>query len=76
MAPLLLTFCRLSFFFFFFFLLGQLNTTIGAQREADQTERIIQMQKDEIRRLRESVRNMETSPRPPSGGRLPPVTAQ
>lgn len=51
--------------------------TVGAQRELDQTERIIEMQKEEIRRLRDSMRQLEGLPRPPSGGRLPPVmTAQ
>ncbi len=49
--------------------------TVGATKDADQADRIIDMQKEEIRRLRMTVREMERShpSRPPSSGRLPPV---
>jgi chromosome segregation ATPase len=54
---------------------GVLGQTARETHELNQTERIIDMQKQEIRRLRESMRTLEltASSRPPSTGRLPPM---
>eukprot|EP00051_Salpingoeca_urceolata_P005695 m.76025 g.76025 ORF g.76025 m.76025 type:complete len:1203 (+) comp14501_c0_seq2:245-3853(+) len=47
--------------------------TLGASQELSQSDRIIEMQKDEIRRLRQTLEQQqrEQSSRPPSSGRLP-----
>ena len=52
-------------------------TRKNASREStsDDLEKIISIQKNEIRKLREQIHDLETQTinRPPSGGRLPPV---
>lgn len=52
-------------------------TRKNASREStsDDLEKIISIQKNEIRKLREQIHELEnqTINRPPSGGRLPPV---
>lgn len=50
------------------------NTT-SRESTADDLEKIISIQKNEIRKLREQIHDLEnlTINRPPSGGRLPPV---
>ena len=44
-------------------------------QENEQMDKIIEMQKGEIRKLRGQIKDIETlaASRPPSGGRLPPV---
>ena len=48
---------------------------ISRESAADDLEKIISIQKSEIRKLREQIHDLEhqTINRPPSGGRLPPV---
>lgn len=52
---------------------GAANRTLSATQQADQLERIITMQKQEIRRLRSALQKLESHARdrPPSTGRLP-----
>eukprot|EP00730_Choanoeca_flexa_P000903 TRINITY_DN10389_c0_g2_i3.p1 TRINITY_DN10389_c0_g2~~TRINITY_DN10389_c0_g2_i3.p1 ORF type:complete len:1202 (+),score=338.92 TRINITY_DN10389_c0_g2_i3:34-3639(+) len=54
---------------------GILNSTVNMAHEAAQTERIIDMQKQEIRKLRDALKELEltSNVRPPSTGRLPPM---
>lgn len=48
---------------------------MSRESTADDLEKIISIQKNEIRKLREQIHDLEnqTLSRPPSGGRLPPV---
>eukprot|EP00054_Salpingoeca_dolichothecata_P024779 m.170017 g.170017 ORF g.170017 m.170017 type:complete len:822 (+) comp25134_c0_seq4:219-2684(+) len=50
---------------------------LNESQEAEQVERIITMQKEEIRRLRETINTLEktSNNRPPSSGRLPVLPA-
>eukprot|EP00055_Hartaetosiga_balthica_P003769 m.8941 g.8941 ORF g.8941 m.8941 type:complete len:1202 (-) comp3312_c0_seq1:127-3732(-) len=55
---------------------GGLTQTLRESYESEQTDRIIELQKQEIRRLRDTVKDMErvSANRPPSSGRLPPMS--
>ena len=54
---------------------GIADKKIKLSDENSEMERMIDMQKGEIRKLRVQIKDMETviNSRPPSGGRLPPV---
>lgn len=56
---------------------GTLRGTLRETHEANQADKIIHMQKDEIRRLRQSLRELELRPSRPSSqqGALPPMPA-
>ena len=56
---------------------SHINKSPSARKTpSEDVEKIISIQKNEIKKLREQIQELEqqTLNRPPSGGRLPPVT--
>ncbi|XP_013398082.1 cilia- and flagella-associated protein 57 [Lingula anatina] len=52
------------------------NKNAMLEKDLEESKRIVDMQKNEIKRLRLSIYELENVARPPSGGKLPPVIVQ